>query len=243
VVGLAPWPLVAIHLNLLPNGRVIAWDQFATGVSVPYLWDPVTSGFTPAPTNDGPEPVLLGPHSAQGRALLVAGGELNTQANTANSFVGLNSGHIFDPATNTWTSTPNMAYGRWYPNLTTLPDGRVLTLVGDTTCQACIAAIPEIYDPVANTWTQLTQRLERHTVYPYSYVLPDGRVLVTGTAEEPTATSVLNVVTQTWSTVDARLIDGGSAAMYLPGKFMKAGTSSDTVAPVTSSVANTTCWT
>src|SRR3984893_16310179 len=237
--GLLPWPLVAIHLNLLPNGRVIAWDQFATGVSVPYLWDPVTSGFTAAPTNDAQNLFCSGHVVLKDGRLLVAGGELNTQANTANSFVGLNSGHIFDPATNTWTSTPNMAYGRWYPNLTTLPDGRVLTLVGVTTCQECIAAIPEIYDPVANTWTQLTNASNAIPWYPYTYVLPDGRVLVTGSAEEPIATSVLNVATQTWSTVDPRLIDGGSAAMYLPGKFMKAGTSSATVGPVTSSVANT----
>jgi hypothetical protein len=66
--------------------------------------------------------------------------------------------------------------------------------------------------------------------YPNTYVLPDGRVLVTGTAEDPIPTRVLNVATQTWTTIDSRLFDSYSSAMYLPGKIMKSGTSTDSEA-------------
>src|SRR5712691_1985078 len=45
-------------------------------------------------------------------------------------FQGQLKSSIFDPATNTFTNTSNMAHGRWYPTLTTLGDGRVMTFSG-----------------------------------------------------------------------------------------------------------------
>jgi len=58
-------------------------------------------------------------------------------------------------------------------------------------------------------------------------VLPDGRVLVAGTTETTTSTRVLNLSTNTWTTVDSRNLSAYSSAMYLPGKIMKNGTSTD----------------
>jgi hypothetical protein len=43
--------------------------------------------------------------------------------------------------------------------------------------------------------------------------------------EAAMATQVLDLTTQTWSTLDPAIIDGGSAVMYGPGKVMKSGTS------------------
>ena len=60
--------------------------------------------------------------------------------------------------------------------------------------------------------------------YPHAYVLPDGRVLVTSQDDAAISSRVLNLTTQTWTTVDSRVFDGHSSVMYLPGKFMKAGT-------------------
>ncbi len=59
------------------------------------------------------------------------------------------------------------------------------------------------------------------------FVLPDGRVLNTSTAEAPVPTRALTIPTQTWTMVDASTPDGGSAVMYRPGKFLKTGTSVD----------------
>jgi hypothetical protein len=144
-------------------------------------------------------------------------------------------GRIFDPATDQWTSTPDMTYGRWYPTLTTLPDGRILTLAGELNCRGCNATVPEIYNPVTNTWATLPGAALDLPYYPHVFVLPDGRVLVTGTAEDPVPARVLNVATQTWSTVDSRLFDAYSSAMYLPGKILKTGTSTDTLETVIAS--------
>src|SRR5690606_3726701 len=48
---------------------------------------------------------------------------------------------------------------------------------------------PEIYDPVTNTWTMLQAPLFMPT-YPHLFLLPDGRLLVPGSDEEPMATYV-----------------------------------------------------
>jgi hypothetical protein len=59
------------------------------------------------------------------------------------------------------------------------------------------------------------------------FVLPDGRVLATSSNRSAIASVALNLTTQTWSVVDPAVLDGGSAAMYLPGKIIKSGLGRD----------------
>ena len=40
------WPIVAVHMSLLPTGQVIALDGFAAGPNSEHLWDPVSGAFT-----------------------------------------------------------------------------------------------------------------------------------------------------------------------------------------------------
>jgi hypothetical protein len=61
---------------------------------------------------------------ADGR-LLAAGG-----TEQYDPFHGLRDALVFDPVAGTWTPVPDMAGGRWYPALLTLPDGRVLAISG-----------------------------------------------------------------------------------------------------------------
>jgi hypothetical protein len=222
------WPLVAVHVNLAPNGRVLAWDRMNSGNPDPVVWDPVTSRFTVVPTNDGANLFCAGHITLPDGRIFSAGGH-------SQDHVGLRVGRIFDPATGLWTSTPDMTYRRWYPTLTTLPDGRVLVLAGEVNCAGCDADIPEIYDPVANTWATLPSASRTIPYYPHVFVLPNGRILVTGTAEDPIPAIMLDLGTQTWSTIDNRLFDAYSGAMYLPGKILKSGTSTDTVETVIAS--------
>ena len=60
--------------------------------------------------------------------------------------------------------------------------------------------------------------------YPHAYVLPDGRIFVAGQDDKAISSKVLDLNTQTWATVDTRVLDGHSSVMYEPGKVMKAGT-------------------
>src|SRR5207245_1435007 len=94
--------------------------------------------------------------------------------------VGITDVNVLDPATATWTRAANMTFGRWYPTATTLPDGRVLVTSGAPECAGCGNEIPEIYNPVSNTWTPLTGARLAVPLYPHMFVLPDGRVLSAG---------------------------------------------------------------
>jgi hypothetical protein len=225
--GLIQIPLVAIHVNLMPNGRVLMWDQMDYGNPNPLVWDPVTSGTTAVPLGDSTNIFCAG-HTIlpDGRVLAVGG-------HTANH-VGTTTGRIFDPASNTWSVTPDMTLGRWYPTLTNLPDGRILTLSGEVNCEHCYALIPEIYNPATNTWSQLSGASRSMPWYPHAFVQSNGNVVVAGTSEAKAATVSLDVNAQTWSVVDSRVLESGSAAMYAPGKMLAAGTSTDSNTQVAS---------
>jgi fibronectin type 3 domain-containing protein len=212
------WPIVAVHAALLPTGDVLAWSDYSSSDGA-QLWRPSTNTFTPKP--ETVVDLFCAGHAylADGR-LLVVGGITGTTDD-----LGPFNGTIFDPTTGTWSQGSQMFAGRYYPTATTLPDGRVLVQGGTTTCGTCIADIPEIYDPVANRWTKLgTKARMAFKYYPHSFVLPDGRILVSSQDDQAISSQVLDLNTQTWTTVDARVFDGHSAAMYLPGKIIKAGT-------------------
>jgi hypothetical protein len=71
--------------------------------------------------------------------------------------------------------------------------------------------------------------------YPHAFVLPNGKVAVTGAADAPVPARVLDVATQTWTTVSSQLLDAYSSAMYLPGKVLKTGRSTNSLNNVPSS--------
>ena len=89
------------------------------------------------------------------------------------------------------------------------------------------AGIPEVYDPVANTWTKLTNANNPFETYPFIHMLSDGRLIHVNGSEYATVTDILDLNTQSWSVVDSNIADGGSSAMYLPDKIMKAGSAAD----------------
>jgi hypothetical protein len=209
-------PAVAVNLILLRNNKVLFYQDGAT----PTVWDYTLNTFINVPA---PVDLFCSGHAllADGRILVVGGyGE-------SNNTIGVANAEIFDPTANSWTPVPNMAYRRWYPTATTLPDGRILVTAGWQTTSHTNAGISEIYDPAGNSWTQLTNANNPFETYPFLYVLSDGRVLHIGGSEYPTDTDVLNLTTKTWSLVDSNIVDGGSAIMYSPGRFMKAGSATD----------------
>src|SRR5262245_47520376 len=120
-----------------------------------------------------------------------------------------------------------MAFRRWYPTATRLPDGRILAVSGSRNNLADVINTPEVYDPTTDTWTTLTAANNAVPLYPFMFVLPDGRIAWVGNSEVASRTSILNMSTLQWTVVDSRLIDGGSAVQLAPGKFLKAGTAAD----------------
>jgi hypothetical protein len=220
------WPLVAITSVLLKDGRVLMWDggPNCLGSSSAQVWDPATNSFTAVPI-----PYFTGRDDdiwcagqallADGRVLVVGGHDCDGPE------IGIRMVNIFDPVTMTWSRGPDMAYRRWYPTATTLADGRVLVTAGSVNTTIDYVPIPEVYDPVTNSWTTLTAANRTIPNYAFMFGLPDGRVVAAGSDEAKMATSVLDVSSQTWTTLDPAVLDAGSAVMYRPGMIMKAGSS------------------
>ena len=84
-----------------------------------------------------------------------------------------------------------MSVGRWYPTVTQLPDGRVLTFAGDSIVNdrpgqphafedASVDSLPSVYNPETNQWTDLTGARLTSPLYPYLFVLSDGRLFNAG---------------------------------------------------------------
>ena len=71
---------------------------------------------------------------------------------------GLRSSRILDPATDTFSATGSMKYGRWYPTLVELADGKVLVASGVTKLikdtQGSQVRRTETFDPATTTWTE-----------------------------------------------------------------------------------------
>ena len=159
---------------------------------------------------------------ADGRILVVGG--------HGTSLTGTRDVNIFDPATNTWAAAAKMAYARWYPTVTALPDGRMLALGGADASTTSYVPYPEVYSPTTNTWTTLTgASLASNPIpsYAHTFVLSDGRLVTTGASEITIPTRILDVNAQTWTMVDPNVVNGTSSVMYRPGLITKAGTASD----------------
>ncbi|GGA59890.1 hypothetical protein GCM10011507_09290 [Edaphobacter acidisoli] len=209
-------PAVAVNLILLQNNRVLFYPNGSDAT----VWDYVANTFTNVPVSV--DLFCSGAAMMSDGRVFVAGGY-----GESSTTIGIKSAEIFDPSSLTWTTLPNMQYRRWYPNVTALPDGRMLVVAGWQTSANTNAGISEIYDPSSNAWTSLTNANNPFETYPFLYVMPDGRVIHIGGSEYATDTDILDLTTTSWSVIDSNIVDGSSATMYLPGKFMKAGSAAD----------------
>jgi hypothetical protein len=70
-----------------------------------------------------------------------------------------------------------------------------------------------------------------HRCIHFLFPLADGKILSAGAYDGAADTRVFDPTTNTWSIVDPTSLDSGSAVMYAPGKFMKAGKTATADAP------------
>jgi len=213
-----PWPAVAIHAHLLPDGRVLTWSRSS---HAPVLWNPVSPGSFGGVAE--PADLFCSGHTflPDGR-LLVAGGHSGTDNQ------GIKATEIFDYRTSSWTSGPDMQNGRWYPTNTSLASGEVLTLSGGDTAQV-LNVIPEVWQPATGSWRALTSASLSLPYYPWMFVAPNGRVFAAGPAKttyflDPTGTGHWTAGPS--SAFGSR--DYGSAVMYDAGKILIVGGGSPT---------------
>ena len=107
------WPVVGIHVALLPNGKVLAWDSVGDRATETFpvhdftratVYDPVTGTQTPVNVDTGYNIFCSGFAHLSDGSLFIAGGNKDAQLN------GIVQTHLFNPATNTWSLGPE--YGR-----------------------------------------------------------------------------------------------------------------------------------
>jgi hypothetical protein len=207
-------PIVTVNSVLLPNGKVLFWDGEVFGATA-IVWNPAmnTVDWVPAPADI----FCTGNEQMPDGRIIVVGG-------TVADHVGLPTANVFDSTTESWTVLPNMAFSRWYPTATVLPDGRVMVTSGEQNGVGSDAAIEDIYNPSTNSWSQLNSApFPYDYYYPHNFVLPDGRILAAATTEDTIVSQVLDLSASTWTPVGGVAKNGGSSVMYLPYKILKMG--------------------
>jgi hypothetical protein len=127
-----------------------------------------------------------------------------------------------------------MARGRWYPTVTELADGRMVTVAGrDTT--STVVLLPEIWEN--NKWVKLTGASLKLPYYPRQFLAPNGKLFYAGERIRSRYLDVDAVTTKgrgKWSTSSGFVHlwpynrDYGSAVMYEAGKILYVGGGGDT---------------
>jgi galactose oxidase len=221
------WDIVPLHMSLLPTGKILAWGKYEAGTAMmanPRLWDPATGPPTSAVSVAADTMLFCSGHAimADGRVMVSGGHKADDR--------GLDVTNIFDPFTERWVpGLPKMAKGRWYPTVTTLADGRMVTVAGrETTSNEVL--LPEIWEN--DRWVRLTGASLKLPYYPRQFLAPNGKLFYAGERVKARWLDV-DAVTSSgrgrWSTAAGFTHlwpynrDYGSAAMYETGKVLVVG--------------------
>ncbi|KAL8851636.1 MAG: hypothetical protein Q9221_003473 [Calogaya cf. arnoldii] len=143
------FPLIPVAAALIPStSEVLVWSAWNAdtygdggGRTVTATYNPSSGIVTQSVvTNTGHDMFCPGISLTKSGLIFVAGG---TNAEKAS---------IYQPATRSWTSAPNMNLPRGYNSQATLSNGGIFT-IGGSWSGARGGKNGEYYDPVANTWT------------------------------------------------------------------------------------------
>src|SRR5712691_7851503 len=189
-----PMPINPIHATLLNTGKVLVvagsgnyppnknyqaavWDPKSGTTTIQTVtWDMFCNGAVALP---------------DGRVFINGG---TTQYNP---FHGAANTSVFDPVNNSFTDLPRVAHGRWYPTVTTLGDGRILTFSGLNEIGITNTAV-EIFTPTSGTWSQEYKAGWTPPLYPRLHLLPSGKVFYSGST---TKSRYYYPSTHTWGVI------------------------------------------
>ncbi|KAM3077806.1 hypothetical protein ACMFMG_007128 [Clarireedia jacksonii] len=183
----------AIHLHLLPTGKVLYWGRRSAVHSMDY-WtlnehkthvyildlDTLESRRTAHDPLNGDElsvNLFCAGHTFQpDGTLLIFGGHV------LDGF-GEDQACVYDPFQDKFTPMPMMDAGRWYPSAITLSDGRGLVVSGSSQDVEIpvINLVPQIWDSHSSSWGIVqTPIMDIFSLYPRLYHVPDGRIFMAG---------------------------------------------------------------
>jgi N-acetylneuraminic acid mutarotase len=152
---------VLVSGGLGPSAAVLAAAE---------LYDPTTGAWSSA----GSLSVARFAHTAtllQNGKVLVTGGCTASDCSTDTAV-----SELYDPTSNSWSTTGNLNTARSYQSAVRLKTGKVLAIGGSTGLTSC-----ELYDPTSGTWTTAASTNAGRYLNTTTLLL-DGKVLVTGGA-------------------------------------------------------------
>lgn len=193
------WPLVGLHLALMPSGVVMSYGTpLGNGVQDGRtfdIWDPA-KGLDPISHFTLPNAQAVDSFCSAA-AFLSTGSMLISGGNSTASGYSSQASTSFDPATEkASTLAAKTAYPRWYASMITLTDGRALIVGGSkpyvvdaykdvagSLARGDVSMTPEIYTPGAG-WSALSAATSRDAFgpdnnrwwFPRMWVAPGGRV-------------------------------------------------------------------
>jgi N-acetylneuraminic acid mutarotase len=158
---------------VLSNGKVLIAGGVGTGnvvLATAELYDPVKGTWSAAGTlstaRAGHTATLL-----KSGEVLVAGGCAATDCSTKPA-----AAELYNPVTNTWSTTGSLGTARFGHTAGLLPSGKVLVVGGSSglSLNSC-----ELYDPASGTWSSAPSTATARYAHAMT-VFKDGKVLVSG---------------------------------------------------------------
>jgi hypothetical protein len=226
--GPTDWPVVAVHVTLLPNGRVLAYDSVGNAATETYeqhqftratVWNPTNNSHTRVNSNTGFNLFCSGLTLLPDGRVFFAGGNLN------NALDGIHKTHTFNPSNNSWQIEGRMKKARWYPTTTALPNQEVLITGGLYDRE--FPDIPEVRgtNGALRSLTGASSSIAANRNYQWLRVAPDGRVANVGPDSNM---YFLNTNGQgAWASFaprgDGTYRSYGSFAMFAPGRILISG--------------------
>ena len=189
------WPIIPIHVTLLPNGNVLSFGSTITGAQGGYVnavWNPslgtdasahiVTPNAMHTDTFCAGQTVI----SSTGETLMLGGdAKINNKRNYS-----IADANFFDHTTNVATTSTPMAFKRWYPSLVPMANGDIVILGGrDEKDIPTYATTPEVFTPNVG-FKSLTGAVSNEAYgvtggswrYPRGFLAPNGKVFIIGHA-------------------------------------------------------------
>jgi large repetitive protein len=222
----SPWPLIAAHAVLTPDGRVLTYGTDGNGKQTGFfiydVWDPsagLGGGHLTLPNMTGTDifcssQLVL----AQTGSIFLAGGDNFVNGATTNT--GNNNTNVYTPADDSLARGNNMNRARWYSSSTTLLNGEVYIQGGSGGGDLPeVRSTSGIYRLLPNA---VTSNLASN--FPRNFLGPDGRVFGFDTSGKMYYVSPGgNGLVEMAGNLPGATSWTSSAVMFRPGRILQTG--------------------
>ncbi|CAF3978483.1 unnamed protein product [Adineta steineri] len=158
--------------SVLANGHVlIAGGDYGREMNDSELYDPLAGTWTTTGSMNNARFGHVASVLSNGKVLVIGGSRVGN-----NEMISLNSAELYNPSTETWTTTGNMHFTRVGHTSSILKNGKVLVTGG---MGQIVLNTTELYDPSTRRW-KTTGSLNNARYSHKASVLKNGKVLVTG---------------------------------------------------------------